>query len=301
MKIISLENTTLCAGNCIMCVRNRYKGPLANMNQELFEKAVNEAVEWGGVEMVMLTGFGEPLMDPEIERKLLYVKEKFPRIKVALTTTGHRLQGHLLDVICTYLDEISFSMYGMNKKTYEYVHGGSLVFEENKKNIDNLLAREKRPYVIVSYIDLPDNHDDIEEWKKYYEGKADQVNIWKRHRWPHSDDRDFSFKQCSPCRCLRLDTLNGLYIKVNGEVSPCCFDYNTELSLGNINQYTLEEIINGPVLNKLRLMQEEDSLRNSSMICGDCDQVYSREDALVYSSNEIMRVGRHSLLPNEEA
>lgn len=300
MKIISIENTTLCAADCKMCVRKKYRGPLANMKQELFEKAVNEAVECG-VEMMTLTGFGEPLMDSEIERKLAYIKEQHPGLKVALTTTAHRLQGHLLDVICTYLDEINFSMYGINKETYEYVHGGSLVFEENKKNIDDLLAREKRPYAIVSYVDMPATHEYIEEWKNYYEGKADQVNVWKLHRWPHSDDKDLSFKQCTPCRCLRLDTLNGLYIKVNGEVSPCCFDYNTELSLGNINKNTLQEIINGPVIGRLRAMQEEDRLRTSDMICGDCDQLYSREDALLYSSNKTMCVGRHSLFPEEEA
>lgn len=300
MKIISIENTTLCAANCIMCVRKKYRGPLTHMKQELFEKSVREAVQCG-VEMMTLTGFGEPLMDPEIEIKLAYIKNNFPNVKVALTTTGYGLQGHMLDVICTYLDEINFSMYGVNKDIYECVHGGSVKYEENKKNIDDLLEREKRPYVIVSYIDMSITHKYIEEWKSYYKEKADQINIWKLHRWPHSDNQDTSFKQCAPCRCLRLDTLNGLYIKVNGEVSPCCFDYNTELSLGNIKESTLQEIINGSTLNRLRAMQEKDCLRNSDMICGDCDQLYSREDALVYTSNKTMRVGRHSLFPNEEA
>ena len=197
------------------------------MKQELFEKAIRQAAQCG-VEMVTLTGLGEPLMDPEIERKLTYIKGQHPSMKVALTTTGHRMQGHLLDVVCAYLDEINFSMYGIDKETYEYVHGGSMVFEENKKNIDDLLKRTKRPYAIISYIDMPATHGSIDEWKKYYEGKADQVNIWKTHRWPHSGNKDMSFKRCAPCRCLRLDTLNGFYIKVNGEVSPCCFDYNTE-------------------------------------------------------------------------
>ena len=88
---------------------------------------------------------------------------------------------------------------------------------------------------------------------------------------------------------------------MNGEVSPCCYDFNTELSLGNIQESTLQEIIDGPVLRKLRDMQEEDSLRNSNMICGDCDQLYSREDALVYTTNKSMRVGKHSLFSEEDA
>lgn len=300
MKIISIENTTLCAGNCIMCVRDKYTGLLTHMKQELFEKCVVESAQCG-VEMMTLTGFGEPLMDPELERKLVYVKENYPHIKLALTTTGHRLSGHILEIICTYLDEINFSMYGIHKETYEHVHGGSLKYEENKINIDNFLKLEKRPAVVMSYLDMPDTHDEMEEWKSYYEEKVEQINIWKLNRWPHSDDSDLSFRQKAPCRCLRLDTLNGLYIKVNGEVSPCCYDFNTELSLGNIQESTLQEIIDGPVLRKLRDMQEEDSLRNSNMICGDCDQLYSREDAFVYTTNKSMRVGKHSLFSEEDA
>lgn len=300
MKIISIENTTFCAANCIMCVRKKYKGPFAHMKQDLFEKCVREAVKCG-VEMMTLTGFGEPLMDPEIEMKLEYIKRNYPNIKVALTTTGYGMKGHMLDVVCAYLDEINFSMYGINKTTYEYVHGGSLKFEENKKNIDDFFARERRPYAIVSYIDMSATHQYIGEWRDYYEGKAEQINIWKLHRWPHSDNKDMTFKQSEPCRCLRLDTLNGIYIKVNGEVSPCCFDYNTELSIGNINESALQEIINGSILNKLKHMQEMDSLRDSNLICGDCDQLYSRKDALVYTNNKAMCVGHHSLFSTEEA
>lgn len=300
MKIISIENTTLCAGNCMMCVRGKYKGPLTHMKQELFEKCVREAAGCG-VEMMTLTGFGEPLMDPELEMKLSYVKENYPNIKLALTTTGHRLSGHIMDVVCTYLDEINFSMYGIHKETYERVHGGTLKYEENKANIDNLLKREKRPVVVMSYLDMPVTHDEMEEWKSYYEGRVEQINIWTLNRWPHSDDPDLSFKQKEPCRCLRLDTLNGFYIKVNGDVSPCCYDFNTELSIGNINESSLQEIVDGAVLRKLKAMQEEDTLRSSNMICGDCDQLYSREGALVYSTNKSMRVGKHSLFSEEEA
>lgn len=300
MKIIGIENTTYCAADCIMCTRKNYTGPLTYMKQELFERCIEESVKCG-VEMINLTGFGEPLLDPEIELKLKYVKKNYPNINIALTTTGYRLSGKMADIICEYLDEINFSMYGMHKETYEGVHRGSIKYEENKLNIDNFLARKKRPYSIVSYIDLSINHGDIEEWKEYYEEKAEQLNIWKPHRWPHSGNLDMDFKQNAPCRCQRIDTLNGIYIKVNGDVSPCCFDFNTELSIGNINELTLQEIVEGPVLEKLVMMNEEDGLRNSDLICGDCDQLYSREDALVYTNNKTMRVGKHSLFSTEEA
>lgn len=299
MQRISIENTTCCAANCIMCARNSYTGPLTNMKQELFERSVQQAADCG-VDLITIVGFGEPLMDPELEIKLRYIKENYPNVKVALSTTGYNLKGRVADVICTYVDEIGFSMYGMSKETYEFVHGGRLKYEENKQNIDNFLVREKRPEVLVSYLDMPATHKDIEKWKEYYEEKADKVNIWKLHRWPQSGNPDMSFKMRTPCRCFRLDTLNGVFIKVNGEVTPCCMDYNAKLSLGNINESTLQEIMNGDVLKKLKAMQEEDCLRNSNLVCGDCDQLYSREDALVYASSKSMCVGRHSYFQEED-
>lgn len=292
MNVITIENTTLCAANCIMCVREKYTRGLTSMTQELFEKCVSEAVHCG-VKMINICGFGDPLMDPQLEKKLAYIKNNYTDVSVVLSTTGYRMSGQLLDIVCDYVDEINISMYGIHKETYENVHGGVLKYEENKKNIDDLLSREKRPYVIMAFLDMPETHDEINEWKNYYHGRADQINIWQVHRWPHTGNTDLSFKKKEPCRCYRLDTLDACYIKVDGEISPCCFDFNTELSIGNITKNSLSEILNGPKVQQLRDMQEKDCLRSSKLICGDCDQLYSREGALEYSTNEEVEIGQN--------
>ena len=290
--VISIENTTLCAANCIMCVREQYTRGITCMTQELFEKCVDESVQCG-VKMINICGLGDPLMDPELEQKLAYIKNNYENISVVLSTTGYRMNGKLLDIVCDYVDEMNISMYGIHKETYERVHGGILKYEENKKNIDELLSRKKRPYVIMALLDMPETHGEIEEWKSYYSGRADQINIWQLHRWPHSGNTDMTFKKKKPCRCYRLDTLEACYIKVDGEISPCCFDFNTELSIGNITKSSLTEILNGLRVQELRDMQEKDCLRDSKLICGDCDQLYSREGALEYSTNEEVGIGQN--------
>lgn len=42
---LTLEITTHCQGNCIVCVRDKIRYKLGNMTQQLFEKAVTEADE----------------------------------------------------------------------------------------------------------------------------------------------------------------------------------------------------------------------------------------------------------------
>lgn len=45
LKTLTLEITTYCQANCIVCVRDKINFKLNNMSQDIFEKAVNEADE----------------------------------------------------------------------------------------------------------------------------------------------------------------------------------------------------------------------------------------------------------------
>lgn len=40
---ITMEITTFCQANCIVCVRDQIRYPLSNMTQEIFEKTIREA------------------------------------------------------------------------------------------------------------------------------------------------------------------------------------------------------------------------------------------------------------------
>lgn len=134
MKSISkltLEITTFCQANCIVCVRDKLNFKLGNMPQKLFEKAVTEAVEYsGGLKFIDLGGMGEPLLDAQIEEKLAWLDTNFPDIKVGITTNGQLLMQKK-EILCKYVDILKISNYGFTKKSFEAVHRGSLRFEEH--------------------------------------------------------------------------------------------------------------------------------------------------------------------------
>ena len=82
-----------------------------------------------------------------------------------------------------------------------------------------------------------------------------------------------------------------LQIQWNGEVVPCCYDYNNKIVLGNAFEQPILEILNN---SKYRLLRDIHQYGKFGIFpyCDQCDQLLPHSDALVYSN-------RHSLPPEE--
>jgi len=241
LKNIAIEISTRCAASCIMCPRDSFTRKKAIMDFPLFKKSVDESAALD-VEVMSLCGFGETLLDTGFEEKLKYIKDKYPGIKLGITTTGHLMEGHILEAVCNYLDVIRISHYGMTKATYETVHRGALTYEKIKDNIENLLKNTKRPKVILSFIVLPENQHEMRSWIDYWEKRVERVDVWKTQNWAGGYDTGVRYAgKAHPCRAIV--NLEAISILVNGDVSLCCNDYNGELILGSILKNSLKEII----------------------------------------------------------
>ena len=64
-------------------------------------------------------------------------------------------------------------------------------------------------------------------------------------------------------------------IQWNGEVVPCCRDYDSKIVLGDVNKQTLLEIWNGKKLRKLRAEAIKGNFKN-----GLCDNCYDTSTAM---------------------
>lgn len=301
MKSISkltLEITTFCQANCIVCVRDKLNFKLGNMPQKLFEKAVTEAVEYsGGLKFIDLGGMGEPLLDAQIEEKLAWLDTNFPDIKVGITTNGQLLMQKK-EILCKYVDILKISNYGFTKKSFEAVHRGSLRFEEVKANIENFLQipKENRPKTIMSFLMLEENKGEEMAWKDYWEEKCEELFIWLPHNWA-GYGRSHTKQEPEKCRsCGRPG--NDFVVRANGDVSACCWDFNRELTIGNLNKYSFKEICENQELKKIIKMHEGKKFFESENICRYCDQLYDRSDALIYSSNERFKVNLRTTADN---
>jgi len=293
--VIKIENTTICGAHCIMCPRENFRFQFGIMPLDCFKKIVDETYSFG-IKNMIFGGFGDPLMDNKLEQRLEYVKINYPDIKMSMINTGHLLENENLKLVCKYLDVIKISNYSFSKFTYEKVHRGSLKYEKVKKNIDDFLNINKtfRPFTIMTFLYLPENHTEMEEWKKYYEPLCERIDIWMPHNWGGGHvicERKISMQ------CRRALKLSDLTFCADGSVSICCFDYNRELIIGNIMKDSLDNIINNNETKRIQRILESDNetILSSDLICKNCDQIRDRSDALIYTNDKNMQVGKNSM------
>ena len=290
---VRYEVTDHCNATCIMCPRDKHVDGREHgiMDQAQYEKSIDEVVGLGA-EKVVLTGFGEPLLDKRLELKVAYAKKKGLAtyfITNASALTAKRSQ-QLLDA---GLDEMRVSFYGLSKETYNAVMQG-LDFERTKAKVLEFLrlrdASGAKTRVQMSYLELPENRADTDRFREYWEPKVDALEIWKPHNFGDGRDYRTRLDDSKKSTCGRPE--NGpLQIQWNGEVIPCCYDYNNQIILGNAFETPVLEILNGP---KYRLLRYAHRMKKFGLFpyCDQCDQLLPHADALVYTN-------RHNLPPEE--
>jgi hypothetical protein len=298
---VRYEVTDHCNATCIMCPRDKHADGREHgiMDQAPYQKSIDE-VAGLGAQKVVLTGFGEPLLDRNLERKVAYASAKglstyFITNASALTPARAR---RLLEA---GLSEMRVSFYGMQAATYNAVMQG-LDFERTRdKVLDFLRLRDElgRPTrVQMSYLELPENRADTARFREYWEPKVDALEIWKPHNF--GDGRDYRERlgEAHKTSCGRPEH-GPLQIQWNGEVIPCCYDYNNRIVLGNAFETPVLEILNGP---KYRLLRHAHRARKFALFpyCDQCDQLLPRADALVYTNRHDLPAAEAVKLSNTD-
>ena len=295
-KEITIENSTFCGAKCIMCPRDEYDKKWSHMDTDLFVKTVDQAVKLG-VKSLDLCGFGDTFLDPGLAKKLKIVKEKYPSLIVYTSTTAHAIQGKNLDTVAKYFDTIRISNCGFSKKSYEEIHAGKLEYEKVMKNIDALLSlpNDTRPYIMMTFLIFPENEHEIEEWKSYWVDKVDEIAIWRPHNFGGSGVDEIAFKSYERLNNEKMTSCGrpfkgNPYVRSNGDISVCCFDFNQKLTVGNLKFLDLQDILSGHHLKEIQDIHTKKDFLSCNKICNGCDQIYSRKDALVFASNDIRKV-----------
>ncbi len=291
---VRYEVTDHCNASCIMCPRDKHEHGREHgiMDQAKYEKSIDEVVGLGARKIV-LTGFGEPMLDKRLEDKIAYATGK--GLSTYFITNGSALtpkrSRRLMEA---GLAEMRVSFYGMRPETYNAVMQG-LDFDRTMKGLlEFLKIRDEsgsKTRVQISYLELEQNKSDTQAFREFWEPKVNAIEIWKPHNF--GDGRDYRFREGDLERktsCGRPE--NGPFqIQWNGEVIPCCYDYNNQIILGNAFEQTVLEILNN---EKYRLLRYAHRMKKFGMFpyCDQCDQLLPHADALVYTN-------RHNLPPEE--
>ena len=189
-----------------------------------------EAVQWG-----ML---GEPLLHPDLGEMTDYVVSRGRR--VLMFTNGTLLKGKGLDtVVNSKFDVVSVSV-DVDQQCARLHRGIDL--DQIRENVRALVARKPRDMQVkVSVVINENNVDKVDKVWDYWDGLAEDVKFSCMHDLGGNTP---------PGKCLELWRGN-LNVTTEGWVSPCCFDGNEELCIGNVFDQSIEEMAHGERMREI--------------------------------------------------
>lgn len=248
-----------------------------------------------GAKMVSLFGFGEPLLDQNLEYGISLAHDL--KMKTFITSNGALLNSNrshsLLDA---GLSKIRFSVHGIEKDTYEDVHRG-LSFMQVVRNIDEFCSlrggNHKSCAVEISVIPMHNEkvNNIFDFWRNH---DIDHLEIWRPHNWSYGK----SFRgTAGPKKMTCGRPFNGpVQINADGKMMVCCFDYDARLIVGDTFEDYIEDILKGDDFERIRMQHRCGNHFNSP--CSECDQRNIEfSSPLLYSSKDPDReIGKTSSL-----
>jgi len=284
-----IEPTRRCNLACPMCPvgsHRTYRAP--DMSLEQFRKVIDEMASF----LIHLTlhNYGEPFLHRDIYHMIEHAKKRgVPDVNVS--TNGHFLDPSRL--IDSGLDEIMISLDGITQEIYaRYRRGGNL--EKVIENIRGLDSEKKRrqtgkPLMELQFIIMKHNQDQMDGFRKLaMELGADRVRFKTFNlRMSGSETcemgaeflpsrTEFTRYQDNRGRVLKRDLEENrckwpwerVVINSDGHVVPCCNDFNSSYSMGNVFDQSFHDIWFGTKYNRFR--ESMLTRRRKIPLCSQC-------------------------------
>ncbi|MDE1146828.1 MAG: radical SAM/SPASM domain-containing protein [Azospirillaceae bacterium] len=283
--VFNIELTNHCPFKCVMCPRTHdMTRALGHMSFDVFQRIIDQLVdanpEYARNHGVWLHHFGESLVHPEFDRLMAYAAGRgvAPGLSVNPLMLTEKTAERLL---MAKPAKLYLSLDGHDDESFARIRGVENAYQ---KSVERLLAflEQKRALspatrVILSMIHFDANIESIEKMRAYWEnregidqfldkpfttfdGNSPEVSALRR-REASPDTAPVSCKFPSQSVTITWD----------GDVVPCCFDFDKRYVLGNVLSESLADIWNGPALRALRL--EFLSNRVENPLCRNCESL----------------------------
>lgn len=287
-RIWAIELTNFCDLNCLMCPRKYMKRKVGYMDFDLFKSIINQIKDY--TNFVWLHNYGESIFHPKIEQFINYCAEN--NIKPGLSTNAAGLdEKKAVMLLNSMLDRIVLSIDGSVKETYQKLRGGG-DFDKTRSNILNFLKLKRKlnktgPFAEVQMIRIEETNREIDIFKKQWKDLADNVvikdfsaragQVEEISKIKRQEQLFFSRrKKRYPCMAFWRDGV----VLWNGDVVPCCMDFDGKMILGNLNKEKLKDIWNSEKMIKIRKEQDEGNYDNP--LCKNCTEWLGRQTDIYY-------------------
>jgi radical SAM protein with 4Fe4S-binding SPASM domain len=271
--VFQVELTNFCNLKCPMCPHDLMTRSVGYMDFGLFRRVVAEVRATNPD--LRLHNMGESLFHPEVGRFIRHAREQ--GLETVLSTNATTLTDRKIDeLIEAELSWLYVSFDGTSADTYERFRKGAR-YERERAKVERLLeVRDARgakyPQVMMSCIALPGTRAEVEEFRAYWDGRANAVRIKVADAWDGSSERirgivadEQPAFEPSVCRW----PWQAMVVLWDGRVVPCCYDYDGKHVLGDLRRSTLAEIFNDAPMRELRRALREGRAEDVSL-CRTC-------------------------------
>lgn len=283
--ILNFELTNRCPFRCVMCARtNNMTREEGLMDFGLFTSAIEEYLEinpdGASTDVLWLHGFGESLVHPEFDRFITFAAKRGLRPSLSINPLMLRppIARRLLAARPTLL---YLCMDGHDDASFEAIRGVANAYDKSKEQLLAFLElkAELSPSTVLhlSMVDFPLNAQSIQrtqdEWRRL--SGIDHFLAKGFSTWD-GNAPDVEALVTMPVRKLSGPVTcdfpwKRMTVTWDGDVTPCCFDFDKRYVLGNIRQDSLASIWNGAPMRALR--REFASGKVTNPLCRNCSNL----------------------------
>ncbi len=271
---IALELTNYCNLRCVMCPNPTLKRARGYMTEALFKKVTGDISHEKGF-LFLPQGFGELLLHKKLF-ELLDFAFKLGTGPIVVLTNGMLLNEINLPGLLNRVDVIIVTIDGVTAKTYESIRvGGSLrTVTHNIEKLIEMRGGNQTPHLVLRIIEMKETEGEIDSFKDFWSdriGGGDIIQVAGFNDWTgkvvyRGITEMRQERERTPCRML----WKNLSVYYDGQVSPCCYDAEGDLIIGNAFQETLQDIWNGSYLRNIRHFHTSHQFEKIP-ICSKCN------------------------------
>jgi radical SAM protein with 4Fe4S-binding SPASM domain len=280
---LGVEVTNHCNLRCPMCPREIADRGYGNMDVELFKKIADEAA---GERLVFLPqGFGESFIHPRFAEMLHYAHERGVLATMLVTNATYLSEKNVHTLIDAQVPLVNVSLDGPKKEVYEAIRVNAS-FEKVVEGVQRLFALRasrgsKLPHIILRMIRMPETEPYVEEFQRFwtpYLKEGDEIlfsvyQTWnnsvedKRIQEPNGLTQVAELPKKPACRMI----YKTMQVYFDGRTTPCCYDYNCTMEIGNAKTQSVAEMWRGEKAEHYRRLHE-DGRMDEIAICRGCQE-----------------------------
>jgi len=262
-KITSLiiEPTNTCNLRCTFCfVTEGMTREGGFMEFDLFKKIIDDSPD---LEHLCMHNWGEPLLHKDIFRMIEYAKNKGVNY-VVMNTNGTLLTNKMIDqIVDSKLDIIRFSIDG-SAETFKRVRGVELQNIEQNINKLKKVKEKRRPKLKMGVVFTveEDTEGDAEDYITHWEKIVDHVRL---------QPKLITSPRTEVCPEPFGKDYGKLVVLWDGRVIPCCVDYNANLTIGSVQNDTIQNLWKNEKMDLLRKQHLNGQFPDTCANCNECE------------------------------